>query len=279
MKGTFNNFFIGSSKDALSAQVLIAGCPLDVTSSFRPGTRFAPDNIRKASWTLETYSPYLDRDLDDARFFDAGNLDLPPGNLDQSLLVIENASDEIAGNKRKLLALGGEHLVTFPLIKGLRNHIERLQVVHFDAHCDLRDSYEGETLSHATALKLVKNLGGVDLFQIGIRSGTRQEFKELNLIHSPASLEEGIDRHIPVYVTFDLDVCDPSLAPGVTTPEPGGLTFKEVMEYLIVLSKFNLVGADVVELAPDYDTTFVSSIVAAKITRELLLLLALNQAM
>jgi agmatinase len=279
MKGTFNNFFIGSSKDAMSARVFIAGCPLDMTSSFRPGTRFAPDDIRKASWTLETYSPYLDSDLDDAGFFDAGNLDLPPGNLDQALLVIENASKETAGSKRKLLALGGEHLVTYPLIKGLRNHIEKLQVVHFDAHCDLRDNYEGEVLSHATALKLVKNLGGVDLFQIGIRSGTRQEFKELNLINSPVSLETSIDPHIPVYVTFDLDVCDPSLAPGVTTPEPGGLTFKEVMEYFIVLSKFALIGADVVELAPDYDTTFVSSIVAAKITRELILLLALNQAM
>jgi agmatinase len=276
MNSVFNNCFIGSSKDALSARVLIAGCPLDMTSSFRSGTRFAPDSIRKASWTLETYSPYLTRDLEDAQFYDAGNLELPPGNLNQSLLTIQNASDETTGNRRILLGLGGEHLVSFPLIKGLRKHVDRLQVIHFDAHCDLRDDYEGEPLSHATAMKLVKNLGGIDLFQIGIRSGTKQEFNELNAIDSPASLNARIDQNIPVYVTFDLDVLDPSLVPGVTTPEPGGLTFKEVMEYFTVLSKLTLIGADVVELAPDYDATFVSSVTAAKITRELLLLLALN---
>jgi agmatinase len=276
MKGIFNNYFIGSTTDASNAQVMIMGCPLDITSSFRGGTRFAPDSIRKASWTLETYSPYLKRDLDDALFYDAGNVELPPGNLSQSLIIIEETSDEIVGYRRILLAMGGEHLVTFPLIKGLRKHIDRLQVVHFDAHCDLRDDYEGEQLSHATALKLVKNLGGIDLFQIGIRSGTKQEFSELNAVESPASLSARLDHRIPVYVTFDLDVLDPSLAPGVATPEPGGLTFKEVMEYFSVLSEFNLIGADVVELAPDYDMTFVSSVTAAKITRELLLLLALQ---
>jgi agmatinase len=119
----------------------------------------------------------------------------------------------------------------------------------------------------------VKELGGIELLQIGIRSGTKQEFAELLSVESPAALSTLLKPDIPVYVSFDLDVFDPSLASGVTTPEPGGLTFKEVMEYFAVLRGTNIIGADIVELAPDYDTTFVSSICASKVARELLLLL------
>jgi agmatinase len=273
MKGVFNNEYMGSKADAELAGITVLGCPLDATSSFRGGTKFAPESIRKASWTLETYSPYLKQDLDDMMFYDAGNLELPPGNLEQSLELIESAVAEIVGKGKKMLVLGGEHLVTYPILRAMKKRFGDMQIVHFDAHCDLRDEYEGQKLSHATVMKRVKELGRTEMFQIGIRSGTRREFEELAPIDSPASLAARLNRNIPIYVSFDMDVFDPSLVAGVTTPEPGGLTFNEVMEYFSVLVGMNIIGADIVELAPDYDTTFVSSVTASKAAREMLMLL------
>jgi len=273
MKGVFNNEYMGSKADAELAGITVLGCPLDATSSFRGGTKFAPESIRKASWTLETYSPYLKQDLDDMMFYDAGNLELPPGNLEQSLELIESAVAEIVGKGKKMLVLGGEHLVTYPILRAMKKRFGDMQIVHFDAHCDLRDEYEGQKLSHATVMKRVKELGRTEMFQIGIRSGTRREFEELAPIDSPASLAARLNRNIPIYVSFDMDVFDPSLVAGVTTPEPGGLTFNEVMEYFSVLVGMNIIGADIVELAPDYDTTFVSSVTASKVAREMLMLL------
>jgi agmatinase len=273
MKGVFNSEYMGSKADAELAGITLLGCPLDATSSFRGGTKFAPESIRKASWTLETYSPYLKQDLDEMMFFDAGNLELPPGNLEQSLELIESAVAEIVEKGKKILVLGGEHLVTYPILKAMTKRFGDMQIVHFDAHCDLRDEYEGQKLSHATVMKRVKELGRTEMFQIGIRSGTRREFEELAPIDSPASLAARLNRNIPIYVSFDMDVFDPSLVAGVTTPEPGGLTFNAVMEYFSVLMGMNIIGADIVELAPDYDTTFVSSVTASKVAREMLMLL------
>jgi agmatinase len=273
MKGIFNNKFIGSGDTEGPGGITLLGCPLDATSSFRGGTKFAPDSIRKASWTLETYSPYLKLDLEDMSFQDAGNLELPQGDLEGSLGIIEAAVEELTEKGSKFLLFGGEHLMTYPVIKAVKNHIEDLTIVHFDAHCDLRNEYEGQRLSHATVMKRVKELGGVEILQIGIRSGTKQEFDELLPIDSPEALESRIDRDVPVYLTFDMDVLDPSLVPGVTTPEPGGLTFKEVMAYFSVLAGLDIVGADIVELSPDYDATFVSSVSASKVAREILMLL------
>lgn len=252
---------------------MLLGCPLDITSSFRTGSRFGPESLRRASWTLETYSPYLDMDLEDVDFSDSGDLELPPGNLPGSLDMIEEASGDIVGDSRKPLLFGGEHLVTYPIIKGVTKVFPVLQIVHFDAHCDLRDDYEGQKLSHATVMKRVAELGGITMHQVGIRSGTRQEFRELQAVTSPAGLKERIRPGMPVYISFDIDVFDPSLVPGVTTPEPGGLAFKEVMDYFQVLKDAKIIGADLVELAPDYDSTFVSSVCAAKVAREIIMLI------
>ncbi len=276
MKSVFNHSYMGSGASVESASIALLGCPLDVTSSFRGGTKFAPESIRKASWTLETYSPYLKRDLEDITFYDAGNLELHPGDLAYSLELIESAVAEIVGRGQKILVFGGEHLVTYPIMKAIKKRLGEIQIVHFDAHCDLRDEYEGQKLSHATVMKRIKQLGGSEgpeMFHIGIRSGTREEFEELLLIDSPASLGSRLDPGRPIYISFDIDVLDPSLVPGVTTPEPGGLMFNAVMEYFSVLMGMNIIGADIVELAPDYDTTFVSSVTASKVAREMIMLL------
>ncbi len=273
MKGVLNSRYIGSGEDENLARLILLGCPLDVTSSFRGGTRFAPDSIRKASWTLETYSPYLKQDLDELVFYDAGNLELRQGDLGYSLALIERAVSGLARQGKKILVLGGEHLLTYPVVKAMKNRFNDIQLVHFDAHCDLRDEYEGQKLSHATVMKRIKELGIPELWQVGIRSGARQEFEEFLPVYSPALLEARLNRDVPVYISFDMDVFDPSLVPGVTTPEPGGMMFKEVMEYFSILMGMNIVGADIVELAPDYDATFVSSISASKVAREMLMLL------
>jgi agmatinase len=273
MEGVFHNRYISSRPDEGRPGIVILGCPLDVTSSFRGGSKFGPESLRKASWTLETYSPYLNLDLDEMDLFDAGDLELPQGNLAGSLDRIEKSAARLVAPGRKPLFLGGEHLVTYPLVKSMMRLFPLLQLVHFDAHCDLRDEYEGEKLSHATVMKRVRELGVSRMHQIGIRSGTRQEFTELSPVRSPEALAESLDRDVPVYISFDIDVLDPSLMPGVTTPEPGGLMFKEVMDYLSVLKGMDIVGADLVELAPDYDTTFVSSVCAAKVAREIVMLL------
>jgi len=273
MKAAFNSRYMGSKTDEEPSGITMLGCPLDATSSFRGGSKFGPDSIRKASWTLETYSPYLKLDLDAIAFYDAGNLELRPGDLEYSLGLIGGAVREIAEKGKKPLIFGGEHLVTYPILKAMQQFFKDVQVVHFDAHCDLREEYEGQKLSHAPVMKRVKESGKSDFSQIGIRSGTRQEFEELLPVDSPAVLTTRLDRTRPVYITFDIDVFDPSLVAGVTTPEPGGLMFNEVMEYFSVLMGMNIIGADIVELAPDYDTTFVSSVTAAKVAREILMLL------
>lgn len=272
-KAVFHYEYIGSRPDHGPADIVLLGCPLDITSSFRNGSKFGPESLRRASWTLETYSPYLDMDLEDINFSDMGDLELPQGNLQESLLMIEEASGDIVGNSQRPFFFGGEHLVTYPIMKGIKKRFSSLQLVHFDAHCDLRDDYEGQKLSHATVMKRVTELDGICMHQIGIRSGTRQEFSELNPVVSPDGLARRLDPEMPVYVSFDIDVFDPSLVPGVTTPEPGGLIFKEVIEYLKVLKGAKIIGADLVELAPDYDSTFVSSVCAAKVAREIIMLI------
>lgn len=277
MKGIFNNTYLGARESSGPDDLVLLGCPLDATSSFRGGTRFAPESVRRASWTLETYSPYLKLDLEDVLFRDEGNLELRQGDLGYSLDLIESASAGIAGRGGRALILGGEHLITLPILKAVKGVHGPIKVIHFDAHCDLRDEYEGQKLSHATVMKRVKELNGLEIASIGVRSGTRQEFGELVQAGSPHELAARLKRREPVYLTFDLDVFDPSLAPGVTTPEPGGLFFNEIMEYFRVLQGMNIVGADIVELSPDYDTTFVSSIAAAKVAREILMLMDLSK--
>jgi agmatinase len=277
VKSVLKSKYMGSREDEGSSGIVMLGCPLDATSSFRGGTKFAPDSIRRASWTLETYSPYLKQDLDDVDFYDAGDLELRQGSLDYSLDLVQAAIAEIVTRGKTPLLLGGEHLLTFPALKAVQRAHGALQVVHFDAHCDLRDEYEGQRLSHATVMKRVKEIDGSRVLQIGVRSGTRQEFQELVPAESPEFLAAQIVRGMPTYVTFDMDVLDPSLVPGVTTPEPGGLTFKELMAYFPVLLGAHIVGADVVELSPDYDTTFVSSVCASKVVRELLMLLHFSE--
>lgn len=273
--------WLGSSDDYEKSDIVLAGIPYDGTCSFRPGTRFGPEMCRLASYGIETYSPYQDRDIEDINFFDAGELDLPFGNRDKCLDIIEKASASVLADNKSWLGIGGEHLVTYPVIKSYFNKYPDLAIVHFDAHTDLRDEYMGESMSHATVIKKCVDLIGADnLAQIGIRSGTKTEF---DFMENNKTLWKNLDEADklvkkfegkPVFLTIDLDVLDPSVMPGTGTPEAGGLTFNELLKWLSFVKKLNIVGADVVELSPHYDSSGGSDVLAAKLVREVLLMLA-----
>lgn len=269
---------MGACDTFTDADWVMVGLPYDGTCSNRPGSRFAPQAMRLASWGLETYSPGLDRDLEQIRFFDAGELEFPLGNREASLALIHRATDETYAAGKRWLGIGGEHLVTLPTMEAVLKYHPDVVVVHFDAHGDMREDYLGERLSHAAVLRrVVEHIGPERLSQIGIRSGPKPEFDWMRQHQTLIGGWDERDRLAerigdkPVFITLDLDALDPSILPGTGTPEAGGLTYTELERWLHWLGQFRVIGADVVELAPDYDPTGVSTAVACKVVRELLL--------
>ncbi|WP_027091874.1 agmatinase [Cohnella thermotolerans] len=276
------NVFILSSDDYAASKAVIYGMPMDFTVSFRPGSRFGPGRIREASVGLEEYSPYLDRSLEELAYFDAGDLLLPFGNPARSLDIIAEYVRGVLADGKFPFGLGGEHLVTWPVLQEVYKKYPDLAIIHIDAHADLRESYEGEPLSHSTPIRKAANLiGGSNVYQFGIRSGSREEwaYARENINFYPFEVAEPLRQALPrlagrpVYVTIDIDVLDPSAAPGTGTAEAGGITSKELLEavHLIARSDANVIGADVVEVAPIYDPTEQTPIVASKLVREMLL--------
>jgi len=276
------NVFILSSEDYAASKAVIYGMPMDFTVSFRPGSRFGPARIREVSVGLEEYSPYLDRSLEDIEYFDAGDLLLPFGNAGRSLEIIGEYVGGLLSDGKLPVGLGGEHLVSWPIFQEVYKKYPDLAIIHFDAHADLRESYEGEPLSHSTPLRKAANLiGGKNIYQFGIRSGSREEFQYAreNINFYPFEVLEPLKKALPelagrpVYLTIDIDVLDPSCAPGTGTAEAGGITSKELLDavHAIARSGVNIVGCDLVEVAPAYDPTEQTQIVAAKVIREMLL--------
>jgi len=275
-----NNCFIGCEKSFEESDAVLFGAGFDGTTSFKPGARFAPSAMREDSWYIESYSPYQDKDLEDLNLFDFGDLELPYGDKKVALRIIQEHVQQIIDANKIPIMIGGEHLVSLAPIKALSKKYDDLHIIHFDAHTDLRNEYLGEALSHATVLRRIYDqLGDDRLNQFCIRSGLKEEFQWAKT-HSHLekftykTLESRIEilKNKPVYITIDLDVFDPSVFPGTGTPEPGGINFHEMLEIIKTLSKLeNVVGMDVVELSPKYDTSGASTAVACKTLRELIL--------
>ena len=275
-KNIFN--FIGFDSEYDESELVLMGIPYDGTVSYRPGTRFAPSAVRENSYGLETYSPYFDDDLSEYKLFDMGDIDLPFGNTERILNIIkENAKKAVFDNKI-LFSVGGEHLVTYPLVEAYyEKYKDDLVILHFDAHTDLRDDYMGEKLSHASVIKRIYDMVGQDkIYQFCVRSGEKEEFHyDTKGIFQEkftfTKLEEIVEeiKGRPVYVTIDLDVLDPSVFPGTGTPEAGGINFHEMLDLIKILKNAKIVGADVVELSPHYDQSGISTAAACKIIREL----------
>ena len=275
LRGPFlDRSWMGQNPDYNSSKVIMLGLPFDGTVSYRPGSRFAPEQIRLASWGLEEYSPNFDKDLADVNFHDAGDLEFPLGNTYKSLEVIEQNVEDIYRDGKIVFGIGGEHLVTLPEIKAISKFHKDLALIHFDAHTDLREEYIGEEMSHSAVIRHIsKIIGPENIKQIGIRSGMKDEFDFMKEHNTLAKEYKELDvlKGKKIFVTVDLDVLDTSIMPGTGTPEVGGLNFNELVGWFKYLSKFNIVGADVVELAPDYDTSGASTAVATKVIRELLM--------
>ena len=265
------------------SNVVIFSSPMDATCSFRPGTRFAGPAIRQDSIGLEWYSPYFDMDLKDVKTCDIGDLDLPMGDVEKDLDEISRVTKCILDDNKKTMMIGGEHLVTLGTIREYIKKYPDLHIIHFDAHTDLREEFLGRELSHATVLrKCYDLLGDGRIYQFGIRSGDSSEFKWDSEGHTHLRKFDlvGLDKCIealkdkPVYITIDLDVLDPSIFPGTGTPEAGGITYKELQQAILDMKGLhNIVGADIVELSPHYDASGVSTAVACKVLREMVLLL------
>jgi len=271
--------FIGCDSEYDASKIVVFGAPFDSTTSFRPGTRFASSAMRNDSFGIETYSPYQDKDLADISVFDGGDLELVFGNPEMALKQIEEFATEIIDDAKIPCMLGGEHLVTLGAVKAALTKYPNLCIIHFDAHTDLREDYLGQKLSHASVMRRIWELTGDSrIFQFGVRSGEKEEFlwskehiytNKFNFDTLEEVIEELKDK--PIYFSIDLDVLDPSVLCGTGTPEAGGVSFMELLNASLKVTKLNIIALDINELAPIYDPSGASTALACKLLRELLL--------
>ena len=278
------SIFMGSRRDPAGCRVGLFGVPYDGTTSFRPGTRFGPAAIREVSQGLETYCPQLDLDLENLAFADLGAVDISFGAPEPVVDAVHQATRTVLDLGLKPLMLGGEHSISSGAVAAVAEQHPDLVLVQLDAHADLREEWLGARHSHACAMRrCLEVLPSGDLLQLAIRSGTRDEFQELQSsgrrITDAAALQQALKplQGKPIYLTVDLDWFDPAVLPGTGTPEPGGFLWRDFAAVVDVLREHRLVAADVVELAPQLDTSGISSVLAAKVTRSLLLLLGDRQ--
>lgn len=273
--------FCGCAATEASSRFALFGAPFDGASSFRPGARFAPQEMRDDSWGLETYSPRLNRDLEDSLVADFGDLTLSAASSEEALARVEAAVSFFIEHKKIPVMIGGDHSMTLGAIRAAIRTYPDLHVVHFDAHTDLRDTFYDNPLSHACVIRRsYELLGNQRIHSFGIRAGLREEFlfARRHLDFHPFSLKEvsllsDVIGKAPVYVTIDLDVLDPSLFPGTGTPEPDGVSFAELMYALSIVGELNVIGTDLMELSPPCDVSGASTVTACKVLREWLLMI------
>jgi agmatinase len=271
--------FMGARRNPEGCRLALFGVPYDGTTSFRPGTRFGPAAIREVSTGLETYCPQLDRDLEDIAYADIGAVEIPYGDPQPVVDAVRYATSSVLAAGMKPLMLGGEHSISSGAVAAVAEQHPDLVLVQLDAHADLRNEWLGSHHSHACAMRrCLEVLPSQQLLQIAIRSGTSEEFKELHRSDRLISVQDIPERMNalrgrPIYLTVDLDWFDPAVMPGTGTPEPGGFLWSDFAAVINELRHHHLMGADVVELAPQLDSSGISSVLAAKVTRSLLLLM------
>jgi agmatinase len=274
-------FFYGGTETIEQADIVLAGFSYDCTASFRAGTRFGPRDLRAYPGDgLETFSFYFGEDLADTAYYDAGDMEQLYGDPLPMIETYRKAAEKLITEKRRLIAIGGEHLITYPLFLGARAVHGDFTLLHLDAHADLAViDHLGCRVTHGTVMNLCLEAGLKKLVQLGIRSGCRQEWemrKNDPRIIPAESLEEaaaGLEPGEKVYLSIDLDYFDPAFVPGTGTPEAGGASFEDYIRLLKTLrkKKVRLIGADIVELAPELDASRNSTVFAAKVLRELIL--------
>jgi agmatinase len=256
------------------------GAPLDITETFRSGTHRAPSAVRQVSDALETYSPLLDRDLDDVTLLDLGDVRLDGLTMQEALESIAAAMAHAATIADLAIMVGGEHTGSLGGYRGIKRVYSDALLIQVDAHLDIRECYEGERLSHASWVYYAgEEFSFADIVQLGVRSGAREEWQtsrertawrsqELSL---PAPIRARMQER-PLYLSIDIDVLDPAFAPGTGCLEPGGVSFRELAAFLYELDGLQVVGLDVMEVLPSLDPANATALAAAKLIREAVLL-------
>ena len=274
-----NILFADANSDYDKARYVICGVPFDGTSSFRPGSRFAPQEMRAASYNFETYSSFFDVDLTDVQIHDAGDLEVA-ATIDQTLELITVYAEKYVRDGKIPIMLGGEHSLTFPFVNACKKKYPDIGFVVLDAHMDLREEYGGEKNSHACISRHVIENITKKYASVGIRSGNREEYEyvsenNIKVFSAEDVFSEGIESIIkdirkeisgPIYLSVDMDAIDPAYAPALGTPEPYGITPHDVREVISCLAP-QIVGFDLVEIAPEYDSGG-TAVMGAKLVRD-----------
>ena len=273
--------FIACRASLPDARIVLFGIPFEGTVNLRRGADHGPRDLRLASDSIETYSPVLDRDLEDLPIADLGDCELGRGTPREQLC---RARDEILGFWRPGLLpvmLGGDHMATLPVIEVLAPAIPELRILQLDAHPDLREEFLGERYNYASAMARVMDVVAPErVYQVGMRTGAREEYQRkaphlypahsLHPVEAVRSLVPELARH-PLYVTIDVDVLDPSEAPGTGAPEPCGLRAAELIEIIRLLEPCRIVGTDFTEVAQAFDPSGRTAITASWVLREAIL--------
>lgn len=274
-----SNGFITCTAPLKKSEFSLVGIPYDGTSSLRPGSRFAPDAIRKGSYGIETFSHEQEDDLTNYKISDLGNLEITYGSADTVMDETRELASYMLKNSKKAMYIGGEHLLTYPILQKYAKKFKGLKVLYFDAHADMRTEFMGNKLSHANAARFaIGEIGMENLYMFGIRSFEKNEyaFIKKNNIFCDSNCER-FDEAVkackgsPVYISLDMDVFDPACLPGLGTPEAGGIFYKDFMGFIPGIRELDIVGMDVLEISPEYDPHGNSAIFAAKVIRELIL--------
>ncbi|MEQ0557602.1 agmatinase [Amycolatopsis sp. NEAU-NG30] len=280
------------------ADVAVVGVPFDSGVSYRPGARFGPAAVREASRLLRPYHPELDvSPFVEKQVVDAGDIAVNPFNIGEAIETLQQEAEALQADGTRLVTVGGDHTIALPLLRAAAKQHGPVALLHFDAHLDTWDTYFGEPYTHGTPFRRASEEGILDtsaLSHVGTRGplyGKRdlEEDRRLGfgIVTSGDVLRRGVAETVdalrqrigdrPLYVSVDIDVLDPAHAPGTGTPEAGGLTSRELLEILRGLRDLNLVGADVVELAPAYDHAEITAIAASHVAYDLVSLLALGK--
>lgn len=280
------------------ADVAVVGVPFDTGVSYRPGARFAPSAVREASRLLRPYHPGLDvSPFERVQVADGGDIAVNPFHIGEAIETIEGAASDLQAEGTRLVTIGGDHTIALPLLRAVSRIHGPVALLHFDAHLDTWDTYFGEPYTHGTPFRRAVEDGILDTEAIS-HVGTRGPLygkKDLEddrrlgfgIVTSSDVMRRGVDETVdalrqrigdrPLYVSIDIDVLDPAHAPGTGTPEAGGMTSRELLEILRGLRGLNLVGADVVEVAPAYDHADITSVAASHVAYDLVSLLALKE--
>lgn len=274
--------FSGVQRTFEEAKYVILGAPLDATSTYRSGARFAPLAIREASLNIETYSFRAGIDIEDLKIHDLGDLHIA-GDVDETLKRLELVMKDLLEAKKFPVVIGGEHTITLGIMRGVG---ENVVLVSFDAHLDLRDEYMGRTLSHTTFMRRIsEQINPKKILEVGTRAVCKEELdyarkSNIQFLSVQQIRRDGVEKTVEkidtlladcekIYLTIDMDVLDPAFAPAVQNPEPDGLDTHTFLDFLCKVCDHRLVAFDLVEVAPHYDKG-VTAIQASKIIFEAL---------